>query len=177
MRVALVKKAFKNVELEWMRCSLGDVKTVLTELRTGQTFTGPHSETFPMRREQSEAVERTHGYFHSIWGSQRRRSAFSGAARCFGKTFTTYQLAKLVAKRVLMRPSSPPWRTPGRPTSVHVDFEGWQYLSRHSDQDPSKIEDGKPVVYFGSFQDLLGRDKLGNIKPKNKWIYTLFGIS
>jgi hypothetical protein len=54
-----------------------------------------------------------------------------------------------------------------------VDFEGWQYLSRNSDQDPSEIEDWKPVVYFGSFQDLLGRDKLGNIKPKNEWLHTI----
>jgi hypothetical protein len=29
-----------------------------------------------------------------------------------------------------------------------------------------------PLVYFGSFQDLLGRDEAGNIKPKNEWIHT-----
>ena len=29
----------------------------------------------------------------------------------------------------------------------------------------------KPVVYFGSFQDLLGRDAAGNIKPKNEWLH------
>ena len=40
-----------------MRCTVKDVKTVLTELRTGQQFTGTHHETFPMRREQAEAVE------------------------------------------------------------------------------------------------------------------------
>ena len=26
-------------------------------------------------------------------------------------------------------------------------------------------------MYFGSFQDLLGRDKAGNIKPKNEWVH------
>ncbi len=31
----------------------------------------------------------------------------------------------------------------------------------------------KPVVYFGSFQDLLGRDAAGNIKPKNEWLHTV----
>src|SRR6266571_4953462 len=36
VRTALVRKGFKNAELEWMRCSLKDVKTVLTELRIGQ---------------------------------------------------------------------------------------------------------------------------------------------
>ena len=35
VRAALVKKGFENTELEWMRCSVADVQTVLTELRTG----------------------------------------------------------------------------------------------------------------------------------------------
>ena len=34
-----------------------------------------------------------------------------------------------------------------------------------------KIDRKKPVVYFGSFQDLLGRDAAGNIKPKNEWLH------
>src|SRR5689334_6671046 len=55
VRTALVKKGFENTELEWMRCSVADVKTVLTELRTGQKLTGTHHETFPMRWEQVEA--------------------------------------------------------------------------------------------------------------------------
>ena len=37
VRAALVRKGFENAELEWMRCTVKDVKTVLTELRTGQT--------------------------------------------------------------------------------------------------------------------------------------------
>ena len=56
----------------------------------------------------------------------------------------------------------------------HQDFDGWQYLSRSSGRDPTQIEREKPVVYFGSFQDLLGRDKAtGNIKPNNEWIHTI----
>src|SRR4030067_2998119 len=34
VRAALQKKGFEKVRLEWMRCSLKDVQTVLTELRT-----------------------------------------------------------------------------------------------------------------------------------------------
>src|SRR3974377_2118155 len=45
-RAALVRKGFENAELEWMRCAVKDVKTVLTELRTGQRFTGTHHRTF-----------------------------------------------------------------------------------------------------------------------------------
>ena len=36
-----------------------------------------------------------------------------------------------------------------------------------------KIDRKKPVVYFGSFQDLLGRDDGGNIKAKNEWLHTV----
>src|SRR4051794_12424431 len=55
VRAALIKKGFENSELEWMRCTVNDIKTVLTELRTRQQFTGTHHETFAMRREQAEA--------------------------------------------------------------------------------------------------------------------------
>src|SRR2546421_563122 len=65
VRAALVRKKFANPELEWVRCSLHDLKTVLTEMRTGQRFSGTHHLTFPMRREQAEAVKMTHAYFLS----------------------------------------------------------------------------------------------------------------
>src|SRR3954447_10138886 len=44
VRAALVRKRFENAELEWVRCSVKDLKTVLTELRTGRRFTGTHHE-------------------------------------------------------------------------------------------------------------------------------------
>src|SRR6202140_140850 len=42
VRAALVRKKFENIELEWMRCSIQDLKTVLTELRAGRQLTGTH---------------------------------------------------------------------------------------------------------------------------------------
>ncbi|MBK7785933.1 MAG: DEAD/DEAH box helicase family protein [Gemmatimonadetes bacterium] len=175
VRAALVRKRFENAELEWVRCSVKDLKTVLTELRTGQRFTGTHHETFTMRREQAEAVNKTHAYFHSIWKEDMHavpRFLWNAKMR-FGKTFTAYQLAKrLGAKRVLVVTFKPAvedaWQTD---LESHVDFDGWQYLSRNSDGDPRKVSPHKPVVYFGSFQDLLGRDAAGNIKPKNEWLH------
>ena len=177
VRAALVRKKFENIQLEWMRCSLQDLQTVLTELCKGQQFTGTHNQTFPMRREQAEAVKRTHAYFHSIWKEDMHavpRYLWNAKMR-FGKTFTTYQLAKkLGAKRVLVLTFKPAvedaWQTD---LESHVDFDGWQYLSRNSNSDPTKIEGKKPVVYFGSFQDLLGRDAAGNIKPKNEWLHAV----
>lgn len=177
VRAVLAKKGFENVELEWMRCALKDVQTVLTELRTGQRFTGTHHETFPMRREQAEAVDKTFDYYNSIWAENRSavpRFLWNAKMR-FGKTFTAYQLAKkLGAKRVLVLTFKPAvedaWQTD---LESHTDFDGWQYLSRSSGSDPTKIDRKKPVVYFGSFQDLLGHDTAGNIKPKNEWLHTV----
>ena len=177
VRAALVKKGFEKSTLEWMRCSVADLKTVLTELRTGQKLTGTHHETFPMRREQAEAVDKTFDYYNSIWRENRNAAPrfLWNAKMRFGKTFTTYQLAKkLGAKRVLVLTFKPAvedaWQTD---LESHADFDGWQYLSRKSDTDPTMIDSKKPVVYFGSFQDLLGHDDAGNIKPRNEWLHTV----
>ena len=177
VRGALARKGFENIELEWMRCSLKDVQTVLTELRTGQRFAGSHHETFPMRREQAEAVDKTFDYYQSIWAENKNAAPrfLWNAKMRFGKTFTAYQLArKLGARRVLVLTFKPAvedaWQTD---LESHVDFNGWQYLSRSSGSDPTQIDRNQPVVYFGSFQDLLGRDAAGNIKPKNEWLHTV----
>jgi hypothetical protein len=175
VRAALAKKGFENRELEWVRCTLKDVKTVITELRTGQKFTGTHSQTFAMRTEQGVAVEKTFDYFHSIWAEDKKavpRFLWNAKMR-FGKTFTSYQLAKkLGAKRVLVVTFKPAvedaWQTD---LESHADFDGWQYLSRNSESDPTGIPAQTPLVYFGSFQDLLGRDAVGNIKAKNEWLH------
>lgn len=175
VRAALVRKGFQNPTLEWMRCTVADVQTVLTELRTGQWFSGTHHDTFGMRDEQAQAVEKTHAYFRSIWQEDQHATPrfLWNAKMRFGKTFTTYQLAKkLKAKRVLVLTFKPAvedaWQTD---LENHRDFDGWQYLSRASGSDPTQIDRKKPVVYFGSFQDLLGHDAAGNIKPRNVWLH------
>ena len=177
VRAALAKKGFENPELEWVRCTLKDVKTVLTELRTGKKFAGTHSQSFAMRKEQAAAVEKTCDYFRSIWAEDKKavpRFLWNAKMR-FGKTFSSYQLAKkLGAKRVLVLTFKPAvedaWQAD---LESHADFDGWQYLSRHSDSDPTQVSAKKPLVYFGSFQDLLGRDAVGNIKAKNEWLHAV----
>src|SRR6202453_484047 len=128
-----------------------------------------------MRREQAAAVDKAHAYFESIWAEDD-----SAVPRClwnakmrFGKTFAAYQLAKkLDARKVLVVTFKPAgedaWQND---LESHVDFEGWQYLSNASGTDPTTADKSRPLVYFGSFQDLLGKDKLGNIKAKNTWLH------
>ena len=177
VRAALVRKGFDNPILEWVRCTLKDLKTVLTELRTGERVTGTHHETFGMRDEQAAAVDKTYDYFSSIWAEDKNAAPrfLWNAKMRFGKTFTSYQLAKkLNAKRVLVVTFKPAvedaWQTD---LENHKDFDGWQYISRSIGGDPTQIDKNKPMVYFGSFQDLLGREANGNIKLKNEWLHAI----
>lgn len=177
VRTKLIQKKFINPTLEWISCSVNDVKTVIAEIKTGQKLSGTRHESFGMRDEQSSAVDKTYDYFHSIWkedANSAPRFLWNAKMR-FGKTFSAYQLAKkLKCKKILVVTFKPAvedaWQTD---LENHVDFEGWQYLSRAAGGDPTKIENSNPFIYFGSFQDLLGRDSNGSIKVKNEWLHVI----
>jgi hypothetical protein len=176
VRERLKAKGFENPTLEWMTCTVDDVRTAITELRTGQELTGTHHLTFKMRDEQADAVLKTAAYYESIWRENKKavpRFLWNAKMR-FGKTFTSYQLAKAIgAKKVLVVTFKPAvedaWETD---LLTHADFDGWQYLSKTTGGDPTTAKKNKPLVYFGSFQDLLGRDRTtGRIKAKNEWLH------
>src|SRR5699024_10830276 len=132
---------------------------------------------FPPRPEQTMAVNKTYDYFKSLWAENADavpRFLWNAKMR-FGKTFTAYQLAKrLEAKRILVVTFKPAvedsWESD---LKSHVDFEGWQYLSKATGGTPKDVDKSRPLVYFGSFQDLLGRDRAtGRIKSRNEWVHT-----
>ena len=177
VRERLKQKGFENVENEWMRCTAQDVLTAVKELQTGLERSINRTEDFKMRTEQSAAVKKTAEYFNSIWSENKKsvpRFLWNAKMR-FGKTFASYQLAKtLGAKKVLVVTFKPAvedaWQVD---LESHVDFDGWQYFSKAMGGDPTKAGKKNPLVYFGSFQDLLGRDKAtGTIKAKNEWLHT-----
>lgn len=176
VRDRLRAKGFENTQLEWMRCTVAEVHTAIAELRTGAALTGTHHETFAMRVEQVAAVDKTAEYFDSIGkedGAAVPRFLWNAKMR-FGKTFASYQLAKrLDAKKVLVVTFKPAvedaWQTD---LESHVDFDGWQYLSKANGGDPTKADKKRPLVFFGSFQDLLGKTK-GKIKAKNEWLHEI----
>lgn len=178
----LKAKGFENPHFgsasEWVRCKPIDVLTAITELRRGEVFSGHHYQTFPMRPEQARAVEQTIGYYESIWAEDPDavpRFLWNAKMR-FGKTFTSYQLAKRMgAKRILVVTFKPAvqdaWH---EDLASHVDFDGWQYRNTDLMAELGPGDPDKPLVYFGSFQDLLGRDKkTGLIKSKNEWVHTI----
>lgn len=180
VRQRLIAKGVDNPHFgssrEWMRCTPADVLTAIAELQAGVELSGTHHESFPMRAEQAAAVEQTIAYYEDRWAEDVKavpRFLWNAKMR-FGKTFTSYQLAKrLGAKRVLVVTFKPAvedaWEAD---LKNHQDFDGWRYLSAHAGGDPGEVPDEVPLVYFGSFQDLLGRDRAtGNIKAKNESIH------
>lgn len=186
----VLRRMGKELIGEWCRCSLREAKAAYVAVRHRDI----QAETvrdldYKMREEQEKAVKDTADYFalmdseepdrpsHYLWNAKMR----------FGKTFATYQLAKRMgAKRVLVLTFKPAVEDSWRDDLLrHRDFEGWRYYS-----EKWKDESGKnlyapaslstfhsqlstPLVVFGSFQDYLGRDKYGNIKPKNEWVHSI----
>jgi hypothetical protein len=183
LRERLVAKGFENVVFqsskEWIRCTAADVLTAITELREHRELAGTHHETFGMRDEQKAAVKKTLEFFKREWAQDESavpRFLWNAKMR-FGKTFASYQLAKRMgAKRILVVTFKPAvadaWETD---LNSHADFDGWVFASKDSElSDPLKVDSTKPLVYFGSFQDLLGRERgTGLIKAKNEWIHLI----
>lgn len=150
-------------DTEYFQCPLATVEHAIAEIKAGHRFEPTRYLTYPMRPEQCQAVEQTSGYFLShpreqadslppkfLWNAKMR----------FGKTFTAFQLAKQMKwTRMVVLTYKPAvedeWR---RELLDHVDFEGWQFVSRDGlafeDADPSK-----PICWFISFQDILGVDR------------------
>ena len=50
----------------------------------------------------------------------------------------------------------------------HIDFEGWQFVSKDTELQFADRDPDRPCVWFASFQDMLGRTDIGGIKPRNE---------
>lgn len=180
----LRKHGFENVEGEWFRCTEKDVRAAWIAVKNRTENEEQRTRDFPMRPEQRDAVEKTIAYFRSTEGevSTRIPKFLWNAKMRFGKTFAAYELAKKMGfKRVLVLTFKPAVESAWREDLVtHVDFEGWQFVSNKDAHDNSinideqyaKADKKRPIVVFGSFQDLLGTNESGGIKAKNEFIHT-----
>jgi hypothetical protein len=169
---------------EWFKCSVKDVEAAIIAVKTGRKNFEKRTESFHMRPEQVEAVEKTEAYFKSAYaeGSTHFPKFLWNAKMRFGKTFAAYELAKRMGfKRVLVLTFKPAVESAWKEDLLtHIDFEGWQFITRDPD-DPSdtideqyeRTDKTRPIVCFGSFQDFLGVDKTtGGIKAHNEWVHT-----
>lgn len=168
---------------EWFDCSMEDVKAAILSLRTGSENVENRTQNFGMRPEQFRAVEQTKSYFEQAVKEEPNRipKFLWNAKMRFGKTFASYQLAKKMnLSRILVLTFKPAVESAWREDLVsHIDFEGWQFISNKDaknnnlniDQEFSRADKSKPIVVFGSFQDLLGTNESGGIKTKNEFIH------
>ena len=175
----LRKAKFANPFGEWFRCDVRDVeKAIRAAMERRDTMT-ERIYDFPMRPEQERAVEKTAAYFktfrkdpdnkgltpHFLWNAKMR----------FGKTFTTYQLARRMGwTKVLVLTFKPAVKTAWEEDLLtHKDFDGWQFCQKQEDREFNHVNERRPFVCFASFQDVLGKNAMGGIKATNEWIQTI----
>ena len=170
----LVRQQIQRVNGEWFQCNLAAVHAAIVEVKTGKVNDDKRTLNFAMRPEQHAAVEKAGEYFasfsaenpdktpHFLWNAKMR----------FGKTFATYQLAKKMGwKKVLILTFKPAVQNAWEEDLAnHLDFSGWQFVARDSLQ-AAQIDNAKPLVCFGSFQDYLGKNAVGGIKAQNEWVH------
>lgn len=167
---------------EWFRCTVDDVMAAYIAVRDRAANVERRTRDFVMRPEQAAAVQKTEEYFRSIereGGAHTPKFLWNAKMR-FGKTFATYELAKDMGfSRVLVLTFKPAVQAAWEEDlTTHVDFEGWQFVSRPKEPGEPDIaaqyeaaDKDRPIVCFGSFQDFLGREKrTGRIKPQHEWV-------
>lgn len=167
---------YKFPNTEWFECTLEEVEQAIFAVKNHKTDISKRIADFKMRPEQAKAVELTSDYFrkypyekegktpHFLWNAKMR----------FGKTFTSYQLAKEMEwKKVLVLTFKPAVQNSWEDDlKSHVDFKDWQFISRTGLQ-YSQIDHSKPFVWFASFQDVLQKTEAGGIKPRNEEIHLI----
>lgn len=175
----LRKKGIKNPEGEWFVCTLNELRHAIHEIKTGEHTEENRNLSFCMRPEQKEAVNKTTAYFNSFKNENPDKTPHFlwNAKMRFGKTFTSYQLAKKMRwKKILVLTFKPAVEEAWKDDLLsHVDFDGWQFYSKNEGElEEQNIDFSKPLVCFGSFQDFLGRNtQTGGIKTKNEWVHAI----
>ena len=173
VHAALRKAGYHNIAGEWFECSKAEVAAAIQAVREGRDLPPARpSANFPMRPEQVRAVVETAAYFR---GQAKRKKGKApdylwNAKMRFGKTFTTYQLAKEMGwTRVLVLTYKPAVEQAWRDDLAHKDFAGWRFHGK--DDDHADITDPSVLIWFASFQDVLGTGDDGKAKVKNRDLY------
>ena len=169
---------------EWFCCGAKDVLSAILQLREDIISEENRTATFKMRPEQVRAVDKTISFYNIAKQQEPNKSPkfLWNAKMRFGKTFASYELAKKMGlNKILVLTFKPAVESAWREDLVsHIDFEGWQFISNKDahnnniniDRQFALADKSRPIVVFGSFQDLLGTNDNGGIKAKNEFIHT-----
>jgi hypothetical protein len=159
---------------EWFECTKEEIEEAIEAVRAGvddQIDLRP-TLRFPIRPEQARAVEQTATFFRDNASEEHPPHFLWNAKMRFGKNFTTYQLAKEMGwSRILVLTYKPAVEKGWRDDLAHQDFKGWRFKGK--DDDPPDPDDPSPLVWFASFQDVLGTDEKGQPKVKNEDIHLI----
>jgi hypothetical protein len=170
----LTRKNITRLEGEWFKCTLLDIQAAILEVKSGKRNDDNRTLNFGMRPEQESAVNKAINYFNSFKSENPDKTPHFlwNAKMRFGKTFATYQLAKKMGwSKILILTFKPAVQNAWQEDlDNHVDFEGWQFVSRDT-LGLEVIDEKRPIVCFGSFQDYLGKNPVGGIKAKNEWVH------
>ena len=169
---ALDKMRKPREQGEWYRCSVADVQAAYIAVRDKIDNIENRNRNFVMRPEQKEAVQKTINFFIKEKDKPSAKFLWNAKMR-FGKTFASYQLAKQMdLSKILILTFKPAVQSAWEEdVTSHIDFEGWQFINRKSELTWEKADKSRPIICFGSFQDYLGTNERGGIKPKNEWVH------
>ena len=162
---------------EWFECTVDEARAAIAAVQQGTKLGSLKvAQTFAMRPEQEQAVEMTAAYLAANADPEHPPRFLWNAKMRFGKTFASYQLAKKMGwSRVLVLTYKPAVEQAWRDDLLgHADFEGWRFKGKADDGEAVDIDDPSPLVWFASFQDVLGTDKdSGGPKAKNEDLYLI----
>ena len=165
----LIELGRKRVNGEWFECTVEDIVSAIDSIKTNQAMSVAKMNNFALRPEQSEAVRKSAAYFSKVVpGDDKHKRFLWNAKMRFGKSFTAYKLAeKMKWKKILILTWKPAvvdsWQND---LQGHADFKDWQFI-KSTDAEKS-FSTGKPIVWFASFQDVLGKTHDGKVKPRVK---------
>jgi hypothetical protein len=169
---ALKRAGVNQLEGEFFECTKAEALAAIESVKQKSHLSSlSEKKKFPMRPEQIKAVELTSSYFEKNKNAKNPPHFLWNAKMRFGKTFTTYQLAKkLKFRRILVLTYKPAVETAWRDDLLnHHDFDGWIFKGK---EDPApNLKSESPIVWFASFQDALGVDEKGNPKAKNEGLH------
>jgi len=175
VRAVLANAGVVGAGGEWVEASLDEVRGAVVSLQTGLPFDPVRTNRFEMRAEQRRAVEQTAAYFRD--NSDDEPKYLWNAKMRFGKTFTSYQLAREMGwSKVLVLTYKPAVRSQWREDLLsHVDFIDWRYIDRDTptEEADALVDGSDPFVWFASFQDVTGRDPDGRPKQRNETLHII----
>lgn len=177
------KKIVKDNEVlkgttEWFKVDIEKVIHLVEQFKRGkgkEEIEIERFQTFPMRPEQLDAVNRSETYIKENQKTEETLELLWNAKMRFGKTFTAYQLARRMDwSKVLVLTYKPAvedaWK---KDLENHVDFKDYVFLSKDTLAEiDNHLAKGTRVVAFASYQDLLGVDSSGGIKARHEPLFS-----